>query len=242
MTVDFCLPVYNEEQILESNILTLLEYLTAREWPFEWKIVIVVNGSEDGSLDIAKRLCREYPRQVDCVNFRSKGKGQALKRFISQSKADVVMYMDIDLAVSLDNIHDLLSPITEEGHDLVMGSRLLSNSQIDRSFIRELSSQTYNLLSRFILNHKFSDLQCGFKAVKTDRFQGLVPFIESKTWFFDTELVVWGKRQGLFIREIPVNWSENRYEKRKSKINLFRDSFVFTKNLFNLRKKIKKQG
>lgn len=242
MTVDFCLPVYNEEQILENSVLTLLRYLQEREWDFDWRIMIVVNGSQDGSLDIAKELSGQHRGEVEYVNFDNKGRGQALKNIFYQSQADVAMYMDIDLAVSLDNIYDLLEPIIKKEKDLVIGSRLLPGSRIDRSFLRELSSQTYNLLSRIILNHRFSDLQCGFKAVRTDRFQNLASLIKSNAWFFDTELIAWSKEMGFSVQEVPISWSENRYDKRKSKVNLFKDSLVFIKNLFDLRKRIKRKG
>ena len=119
--------------------------------------------------------------------------------------------------------------------DLTIGSRLLPESKIERSFIRELSSQSYNFLSRVILNHNFSDLQCGFKAIKNKTFKKISPHIKGDKWFFDTELVAFTNYFKFRVKEIPVNWSENRYDERKSKVNLLKDSIKFFINLIKLK-------
>lgn len=239
-TIHFCVPVYNEEKILEQNILKLLNYLKKQNFPFTWKIIIVINGSTDNSLKIAKELASNNKNFIDYFETKKPGRGQALKNYWLINNADILVYMDVDLAVSLENIPNLINPFLGNQADLVIGSRLLSNSKIERSLIRELSSQGYNLLSRLILNHKFSDLQCGFKAVKTEKFKEVASHIKDKKWFFDTELIIFGKHFGWRIKEVPVDWSENRYEKRKSKVNILKDSSKFVVDLIKLRKRIKK--
>ena len=78
-------------------------------------------------------------------------------------------------------------------------------------------------------------MQCGFKAIKLEQFKKIVNLIKDDYWFFDTELVIFSKLNNLKIKEIPVDWEENRYEKRKSKVNILRDSFGFLKNLIKLK-------
>jgi selenophosphate synthetase-related protein len=114
----------------------------------------------------------------------------------------------------------------------------LPDSKINRSFIRELSSQSYNFLSKIILGHNFSDLQCGFKAIKVDVFNKIAPYIKDNKWFFDTELIFFTNYFGYKIKEMPVDWQENRYDKRKTKVNLIKDSFKFIINLIKLKIKI----
>ncbi|MBI4652910.1 glycosyltransferase [Candidatus Kuenenbacteria bacterium] len=235
MLIEFCVPVHNEEKILKNNILKLLNYCHNQNFNFDWKIVLINNGSQDNSEKICQELFNQYSQKIKIENIKQSGKGRALKFYWQKSKADIVIYMDIDLAVSLDNIPNLIEPIVQENYDLIIGSRLLSDSKIKRSFIRELSSQTYNFLSKIILGHYFSDLQCGFKAIKVDVFKKIAPYIQNNKWFFDTELIVFANYFKYKIKEIPIEWQENRYDERKSKVNLVKDSLKFLINLIKLK-------
>ncbi len=237
--IDFCLPVYNEEKILRPNALKLWQWCQENNLPFSWQITIVVNGSTDQSFNIARALAEKY-QQIKAVNIAAPGRGQALKKYWLTSQADILAYMDIDLAVSLDNISALIQPILQGKADLVIGSRLLPESKIERSTVRELSSQGYNFLSRLILGHRFSDLQCGFKAVRADTFQKISSLTKDEKWFFDTELIMFAHWSGAKVREIPVDWSENRYDQRQSKVKVIKDSFKFFINLLKLKIKLRK--
>ena len=229
MLIEFCIPIYNEEKILENNVLKLLNFCENKNFSFAWNIVLIINGSSDQSLEISKNLKEKNPRGINFVNYSEGGKGNAIKKYFENSQADILVYMDVDLAVSLDNLEDLINPVIKKKAEIVMGSRLLPDSNTDRSFLRELSSQIYNLFSRIILGHKFSDLQCGFKAIEKHASQKISPYIQDKNWFFDTELITYAKKLNFKIKEIPVSWSENRYEERKSKVNVARESLKFLK-------------
>ena len=234
MLIEFCLPIHNEEKIIESNTLKLLSYLKEQNFNFDWKIILIINGSSDNSNNIAQKLTRNNP-EINLELITSPGKGQALKLYLSKSPADMLAYMDIDLAVSLKNIPALINPVIAGDYDLVIGSRLLPEATIKRSFLRELSSQSYNFLSRLILGHSFSDMQCGFKAIKKEVFVKIAPYIQDDKWFFDTELIAFTNNFKFKIKEIPVDWQENRYEQRTSKVKVLKDSLLFIKNLFKLK-------
>ena len=234
-SVTFFFPVHNEEVILEESIRTFLQYCQTQVYRFDWQIMIVVNGSTDQTQAIAETLSRNYPERIQVHSYAEAGRGQALKKAWAASQADFFLYMDIDLSVSLSNINDLLNPLLNGDCDLAVGSRLLADSRIERSFLRELVSQSYNFLSRLILNHHFSDMQCGFKALNRIVFARISPHLRNQGWFFDTELIIWTKCLGFKVKEIPVNWYENRFVQRKSKVHLFRDSCRFLVNLFRLK-------
>ncbi|MFH1979512.1 MAG: glycosyltransferase [Patescibacteria group bacterium] len=238
MFIEFCLPIYNEEKILKDNVLYLFKYCNNQNFNFDWKIVIINNGSIDNSEKIGRGLANKYFNKIKLENIKYPGKGQALKFYWQKSIADIIVYMDIDLAVSLNNISDLISLIINKNYDLVLGSRLLPHSKIKRSFIRTLNSKTYNWLSRIILCHNFTDLQCGFKAIKVGALKKLTPFIRNHKWFFDTELIIFANYFKYKIKEMPVDWQENRYDERKSKVNIFRDGIKFLGNLIVLRIRI----
>ena len=74
---------------------------------------------------------------------------------------------------------------------------------------REFISRCYNLILRGALSAKFSDAQCGFKAIRADVAQALLPLVEDTGWFFDTELLVLAERTGLRIHEVPVDWVDD---------------------------------
>ncbi|MCK9438952.1 MAG: glycosyltransferase [Patescibacteria group bacterium] len=235
MKIDFIIPVYNEEKLLKESITKLYNFLNSQNYSFFWQIIIAINGSSDNSEKIAREISGD---KIKNIITKRQGKAHAIRLAIDKSSADYIIYMDVDLAVSLDNINDLL-PNIYSNYDLVIGSRFLSSSKRNRSIIKELSSKIYILLSKIVLKHNFSDLQCGFKAIKRSSFDKVAELIEDRNWFFDTELLIFFQRKNFKIKEIPVDWSENRYIKRKSKIILFNDSIKFTKKLFKLKKRLK---
>ena len=238
MLIEFCLPVHNEEKIIEPNILRLYNYCNNQNYNFDWQIIIINNGSSDETGNISRGIIQKY-NKIKLFNISQPGKGGALKAYWSATKADTIIYMDIDLAVSLENINLLIKPIQNNEADLVIGSRLLPNSKVKRSFLREWSSRTYNWLSRFILNHNFSDMQCGFKAIKTKPLKKYSNHILDDKWFFDTELIFYFHHFSARIKEIPVDWQEERYDMRKSKLNIFSNGIRFVFNLIRLRQRIK---
>jgi glycosyltransferase involved in cell wall biosynthesis len=234
MLIDFCLPVRNEEKIIEQNTLKLFNYLKDIKFNFDWRIVIVNNGSTDATKEKALQLVSD---KILYFEVELPGRGRALKKYWLSSDSDVLVYMDMDLAVSLNNIPDLVDPIIRGDYDLVMGSRRLLSAKCQRSFFRDLISRTYLFLSRRILQHNFTDLQCGFKAVRASRFKEIAKYLADTQWFFDTEMVIVLHKFGGKIKEIPVDWKDNRYLARKSRVLVVRDGILFFKNLFKLRKR-----
>ncbi len=238
MLIELILPCYNEEQLLKQNSLKLLNFLNQQNYSFDWKIVLLLNGTTDNSKPLALDIEKQYDK-ISVFIVKEKGKGNAIKKYFDYSSADFLIYMDIDLAVDIKNINDLLKPFLNNNYDLVIGSRLLKESKTNRSMIRELSSRIYIFLSKLILKHPLSDLQCGFKGIKKEAFKKISPFIQDKFWFFDTELLIFALLLNLNIKEIPVDWSENRYEERKSKIKIIKNSLTFIENLLQLKKRLK---
>lgn len=238
MMIDFCVPVRNEEKILEANLIKLRDYLVTQNYSFKWRIVVVLNNCADNSESIIKRLVSENANQFKYLSINPEGKGGALKHYFSLSRADILVFMDIDLAVSLEDLNALLNPILNNEADLVFGSRLLESSKVERSFFRSASSIVYNYLSRKFLSHNFSDLQCGFKAFRREVFSKVETYLKDNKWFFDTEFIILAKLFKFRLYEIPVNWTENRYAQRVSKINVYRNTLSFIKNLIRLHREI----
>lgn len=237
MFIEFCLPVYNEEPIIKERLLTLLDFLEKRELGYEWTIVPVINGSSDRSYEISSDLSEKYPKIITRKSVK-KGKGAAIRLCWKNSKAEIVVFMDADLSTSLENIDDLIEPLLNNRADMTIGTRHHKKSDTSRSFIRKIFSQTYNLVSRIIIGHHYSDLQCGFKAIKKRAFLKIEPLIKDENFFFDTELIIFAEKQGYKITEIPVIWEECHNERRISNVKPIKDSIIFFYNLLKLKKNL----
>ena len=205
--VEIVVPVHDEERDLGPSIRRLHAYLLAG-FPFSTHIVIADNGSTDGTWAIAQGLACELPG-VRAVRIAQKGRGRALHAVWGASEAAVAAYMDVDLSTDLAALLPLVAPLLSGHSDLAIGSRLARGSRVRRGPKRELISRGYNRLLRVILGTGFSDAQCGFKAIRTDRARTLLPLVQDTDWFFDTELLVLAERSGLRIHEVPVDWVDD---------------------------------
>ena len=148
-------------------------------------------------------------RGVAAMHLPRKGRGYALRAAWSTSAAPVVAYMDVDLSTSLPALLPLVAPLLSGHRDVSIGSRLAPGAHVVRGPKRELISRSYNLLLKLTLQGRFSDAQCGFKALRRDAAVKLLPLVEDNEWFFDTELLVTAERLGLRIGEVPVDWVDD---------------------------------
>ncbi|MFI6789295.1 glycosyltransferase [Nonomuraea sp. NPDC050383] len=205
--VEVVVPVYNEQRALRQSIARLHGYLT-RTFPYGFRITIADNASTDDTWHEARRLAAELPG-VRAVHLDAKGRGRALRHVWSRSEADVVSYMDVDLSTDLDAFLPLVAPLLSGHSDLAIGTRLSRGSNVVRGPKREFVSRAYNLLLRSLMGARFTDAQCGFKAVRTEVAQALLPAVEDEQWFFDTELLLLAERHGLRIHEVPVDWVDD---------------------------------
>jgi glycosyltransferase involved in cell wall biosynthesis len=205
--IEIVVPVYNEQHVLEASILRLHGFLRS-SLPFAWRIVIVDNASVDDTWRIARRLRSELDG-VDALRLSEKGRGRALRAAWSTSGADILCYMDVDLSTDLRALLPLVAGLASGHSDVAIGTRLAPGARIVRSRKRELISRLYNAILHLVLRSRFSDAQCGFKAITAEAAQTLLPEIEDDGWFFDTELLVLAQRRGLRIHEVAVDWVED---------------------------------
>jgi glycosyltransferase involved in cell wall biosynthesis len=205
--VDIVVPVYNEQAGLERSIRRLHRFLDT-EFPFSWRIVIADNASTDDTPAIARVLARTLSG-VRVLRLERKGRGLALRAAWSASDARVVAYMDVDLSTDLRALLPLVAPLLSGHSDLAIGTRLARGARVVRGPKRELISRAYNAILHTALRARFSDAQCGFKAVRREALPPLLAEVRDDAWFFDTELLVLAQRRGLRIHEVPVDWIDD---------------------------------
>lgn len=230
LSVDVVIPCYNEVSVLEQSVLTTLE-LFGRHPRHNWRLVIADNGSNDGTSELARKLDAEH-EAVYALVLDIKGRGLALRRAWTESTADIVSYMDVDLSTDLDHLPDLIDMVAEKKCDVAIGSRLAKNSATKRSLGREITSRGYVLLIRaFFPRLKITDAQCGFKALNRHAVETVVPLIANPMWFFDTEMLILAHRKRLRIRELPVKWIEDT----DSKVNVLKTALEDVRGLIRMR-------
>ena len=205
--VEIVVPVKNEEHDLAPSVTRLVGHLRTA-FPFTARVTIADNGSTDGTWLVADKLARVFP-EVRTVHLSLPGRGRALHQVWSASDAEVVAYMDVDLSTDLNALLPLVAPLLSGHSDIAIGTRLARGARVIRGPKREIISRCYNLLLRVALRARFSDAQCGFKAIRACQARQLLPLVADRGWFFDTELLVLAERAGLRIHEVPVDWTDD---------------------------------
>lgn len=211
MTFDITIPVLNEEPTLERQVKILHAFLKGH-FPKEnqWRIVIADNGSTDHTFEIAERLSKEIA-EIAVVKVPRKGVGLALKTSWGQSQADIVGYMDLDLATDLPHFLQTYDAIAHKDYDIVYATRLHPKSSvIGRTLKREIASRVFNMILKLYLGVHFSDGMCGFKFLKRSVYPNLYANgAQNDGWFFSTELLTVSEWLGLKICELPVQWTDD---------------------------------
>jgi glycosyltransferase involved in cell wall biosynthesis len=207
LSMDVVIPVLNEAHVLAKSVATVRKFLS-ENLPCRWRVVIVDNGSTDGTDRVAQELTQQHD-DVAFVHLQQRGRGRALRMAWMQSTAAIVSYMDVDLSTELAALPRAVKALTEEGYDVAIGSRLMRASQTKRSFKREFISRSYNVFVKLMLGTKFSDAQCGFKVLTRQVVEHILPQVQDQAWFLDTEMLVLAERQGYRIKDLPVKWDED---------------------------------
>ena len=234
--IDIVVTVLNEEKILQKSIMTLDEYM-AKHLPYRYQITIADNGSQDKTLEIAKNLAEKH-QSVQVVSLAERGRGRALKRVWQNSSADILTYMDVDLSTSLDDFLPMIQPLVAGEAGVAIGSRLTKGSKTTRGVKREFISRCYNNIIKWTSGTKFSDAQCGFKAIRRDVAAKFLPKIKDNEWFFDTELLIKTERAGVPIHEQPVTWTEDT----DSRVKIVKTAVDDLKGLYRVNKELDKRS
>jgi len=233
--LDVVIPCLNEEKILEKSINTLRKFLKDNMKDYDYIITIADSGSTDSTFNIAKRLSKAN-KDVRVVKLPIKGRGLALKKAWRMSDAEILSYMDVDLSTDLKAFRPMIEAIAKRGYHLGTGTRLTKNSETKRSFKRDFISKVYNTIVKLILKTKFTDAQCGFKAIEKKTFNRLLPHLKDNRWFLDTEMLTIAEKTNHKIYEIPVKWIEDT----DSRVKILETSTQYIRDLIKLRFRINK--
>ena len=226
--VSVVLPAHNEADMLEKAVTEITEVLG--EYAGTYEIIIAEDGSTDGTDKKADEFSERLPFVRHIHSEKRLGRGKALKKAFHQSSGEILVYMDVDLATDVRQLKELIDSVDKEGYDFATGSRMLPESNVERSGTRDLASKTYNFMVRAVLGSKVKDHQCGFKAFRREPLLQIIDEVSANHWFWDTELLVRAHRRGYRIKEIPVLWKSGR----ETKVRLLHDSLYMGWQIFSL--------
>ncbi len=234
MKLDVAIPAKNEEHVILPT-LALVSDVLGNIPGLSWKIIVAVNGSTDKTfevVDVAKLM------NVEVFKVGGSGKGVAIKEAAKRSTATYFGFVDADSSADPKTLATALAFLESSSSDLVIGSRFHPLTKTDRSFLRSLSSRLFNILARSIVGVYVSDTQCPMKIMRSSAKAHLLESIDDN-WLLDLEHIARVERDGLLIKEIPVEWTEFRYRDRKSKLSLVRDGGNAFVSMFKLRYRLK---
>jgi glycosyltransferase involved in cell wall biosynthesis len=217
--VSVVLPAYNEANTLESTVPKIMDAL--EEITPSYEIIVAEDGSTDGTDKVAALLSRRYPCVKHLHREKRLGRGTALNNAFKTAEGKVLVYMDVDLATNVAQLKFLTDAVSVEGYDFATGSRMLPESEVERSRTRGIFSKFYNFLVRTMLGSEIMDHQCGFKSFRREPLMQILDEVEANHWFWDTEILVRASRKGYRIKEIPVEWTSGR----ETKVRLVKDTF-----------------
>jgi glycosyltransferase involved in cell wall biosynthesis len=222
--VSIVIPVHNEEKFIGYCINSLQEYINSRITKYNVSILIAEDGSTDSTLKVITDLASKYDNITIRHNHAKLGRGRAVKESWRSANADIYAYLDADLATSISYLNVLLETC-DKGFDVVTGSRYVSGSSVVRPVLRKIVSKAYNHLINLVFRTSVSDHQCGFKAVTKLGRDTILKNSIFDDWFWDTEIFVIARRNGLSICEFPIEWQERRNTKTPLK-RLLKDILI----------------
>jgi len=227
--------MYNEAKVIGKTATTLHEYLE-KNFPGEYEIVFCDDGSRDGSADAVRSLGLDNVRVIGYET--NHGKGYAVRTALLDSKGEVALFTDADLAYGCEVIPRFLAEFEKENApDVVIGSRTIAKDGYEGyTFIRKVTSKIYLLVLRIVGGLKLSDSQCGCKAFSHNAVRSIFSRCIVDRYAFDFEAILLAQKLGLKFREIPVKVINHG----DSKVNVIRDTIKMLLDLLKMKHRIKK--
>lgn len=221
-------PAYNEEKNIKNTILSALKILP--QFASEYEVIVVDDGSEDKTREIAEGLAKKYPQIRIVAHPKNRGYGASLKSGFYSAKFPLIAFTDADGQFDFAEIKNFLDEI--KNADLVIGYR----KKRAEGLTRIINAEGWSFLQRILFGLNIKDIDCGFKLMKKNIIDR-IPKLESEGAFVSAELLIKAKKMGFKIKEIPVS-HRPRLEGEQSGANIQVILRAF-RELFRLYSKLK---
>ncbi len=220
--VSLIIPAFNEAHRLEASLDALHGYLASVPWPHE--VVLVIEKSSDGTLDIARRVEDARPYLTVIGNDVQRGKGYAVRTGMLRARGAIAFFMDADLSTPLAEIDRFVARFSGDPKvEVLVGNRQHTHSEIltQQHFLRRKMGQTFNAILRMIAGIRLADTQCGFKAFRRTAREAIFSLQKIDGFAFDVEVLLLAGRLGFSVEDMPVQWANAQ----GSKVRIVRDSW-----------------
>jgi len=225
------IPTYNKEDRIAAALETIIGYLAGK--PFASEIVVVDDGSSDGTAEAARRALEGRVASKVIRREPNLGKGASVKEGVLAASGEVILFSDDDLSTPIEELDGLLA-VLEAGADVAIGSRALAASEIRlrQRRPREWMGKAFNLLVRLLVLKGYPDTQCGFKAFRRKAALEIFSRLQTAGFGFDVEVLVLCRELGYRVAQVPVVWSDSR----PSRLKIFKGSWGMLKDLRRIRR------
>jgi len=231
--VSIVIPIYNEEGILHSAVIDLIDRLKDFDWPYE--LLLAENGSKDRTVEIAEQLAERFP-QVQVHSLGEPNYGKAMREGIFRARGEFVLCDEIDLC-DTDFYRRALEILEANRADLVIGSKAMAGANDERPIMCHAATLVLNGMLRVALGFKGTDTH-GLKAFRRAPLTEIARTCLVEKDLFASEFVIRAERAGIRIQEIPIRV----LEKRPPSVNLFKRVPNVMKNMARLFVAIRVKG
>ncbi|MEN4013144.1 MAG: dolichyl-phosphate beta-glucosyltransferase [Chloroflexota bacterium] len=223
------IPAYNEEKRLPETLSKIQRFLAGQTYSYE--VLVVENGSNDRTLEIARQFAAEQPR-FHALHLDGRGKGLAVQAGMLATHGEYRFICDADLSMPIEEVNRFIPPLKPEG-EIIIGSREAPGAvRYNEPAYRHLSGRAFNWVVRQMALPGLRDTQCGFKCFKGCVAERIFPLQTIHGWTFDVEVLYIARRMGYRIVEMPVPW----YFNTESKVHLLRDLRQVIRDLLIIRR------
>lgn len=204
-SLSIVIPAYNEAQRLPTSLKRVFTWLD--EVGANAEVLVVDDGSQDATLQVARDLAGAEPRLRVFGLQRNRGKGAAVRRGVEEAQRDWVLFSDADLSTPIEEVLRLAAAI-EAGHEVAIGSRDVVDSAIERHqpWYREAMGRTFNRIVQTLAMPGIRDTQCGFKLFSATAAKRSFSRMTIEGFAFDVEVLFIARRLGYPIAEVGVRW------------------------------------
>ena len=215
--INIVIPVYNEQHRIHSFLASVIEYLLQKD--FSYEILIVDDGSTDETVTtvksiLNKKLPGKYRLVQQPVNL---GKGAAIQKGMLEADGEYIFFIDADGSTAIKEIDSFIPHFSDDFDIYIATRRFKQKAPIKRKFF----GYGYIMLANLLLQLGVYDITCGFKCYKRTCAQKIFPRQKLHNWSFDAENIFIARKDGLQIKEIPVNWEHTPGSKVKVLKNIF---------------------
>lgn len=210
------LPTYNEKDNLPIIIWLIVKYM--QEASIDYEVIVIDDGSPDGTLDVAKQLQKIYGEDRILLRPRASklGLGTAYIHGIEHANGNFIIIMDADLSHHPKFISQFIALQQKKDYDVVSGTRYQGAGGVyGWDFKRKLISRGANFLSQLLLRPNASDLTGSFRLYKKNVLKELISRCTSKGYVFQMEMIVRARQLGYTIGEVPISFVDRVYGQSK---------------------------